>query len=153
MRRFLSVARAWGAVAILSTMLGVTACDSKPEAAEATSTGEMPTELRAKKYSITDIKVSMQPGATGAQTEPGAKPAGQPGAQTKVKPGEPMDIAGLQLTVLSTGGILLKGSDRWGKALERTYESKAYLQNGLPVLERRLTKEQADGLRQIMASL
>jgi hypothetical protein len=66
-------------------------------------------------------------------------------------PGDRVDVQGIVVTFLDGGMIEVRGRDRWGNALDTTYESIEFLRQALPVLERSVSEEQAAGLRALIA--
>lgn len=46
------------------------------------------------------------------------------------------------------GHVILTGKDRWGNAVDTTYEDTTFLRSALPTLERSLAPEQLTRLRQ-----
>ena len=65
--------------------------------------------------------------------------------------GERLDVHGISVTFLDGGSIEVRGRDRWGQPLDTTYENRDFLRKALPVLERNITAEQANGLRTVIA--
>jgi hypothetical protein len=89
---------------------------------------------------------SPAPPATGTPSPaaaPGA-PASAPAAQAGA--GRVLEGQGLRLEFMADGRILFKGKDRWGGALDTTYENASFLSNALPVLTRSLTPPQVEFL-------
>jgi hypothetical protein len=80
-----------------------------------------------------------------------APPLAAPVAQ-QPKPGDRVDVHGITVKFLDGGTIELSGRDRWGNALDTTFETIEYFRNALPVLERSVTAEQAAGLRALIPS-
>ena len=66
------------------------------------------------------------------------------------KPGEHVDVNGIDVQFLEAGMIAIHGHDRWGNSLDTTYENSEFLRNALPVLERAITAEQLAGLRALV---
>jgi hypothetical protein len=78
-------------------------------------------------------------------------PAPTTPARAQPKPGDVVDVQGISVKYLDGGAIQISGRDRWGNALDTTYENVEFLRNALPVLERSVTAEQATGLRALIA--
>ncbi len=70
-------------------------------------------------------------------------------------PGRPVsrDAAGIRVEFLSSGGVTLRGTDRWGHALNLSYESATYFRDAVPAVERSLTPGQAAALQGIVHQL
>jgi hypothetical protein len=58
-------------------------------------------------------------------------------------------IDGMSVERLAGGAIELRVRDRWGNAIDTTYESADFLRHALPVLRRSLTEEQVTRLEVI----
>jgi hypothetical protein len=77
---------------------------------------------------------------------------GSAASAPKPKPGDRIDAHGIVLDFVDGGAIKLSGRDRWGNALDTTYENIEFLRKALPVLERSVTAEQAAGLRAVVTA-
>jgi hypothetical protein len=63
-----------------------------------------------------------------------------------------VDAAGLTLRLHDNGHVTLLGKDRWGGAIDTTYENRDFLLKALPVLERSIGPEQVAALRRALAT-
>ena len=90
------------------------------------------------------------------RTEPTPAPSSTPALATgsaaapQHQPGDRVDVHGIVITFQDGGLIALSGRDKWGNALDTTYENSEFLRKALPVLERSITDEQAAGLRALV---
>lgn len=89
---------------------------------------------------------SYGPSPAPAKRPPDPSPIVQPPSA-----GDRVDVHGIAVKFLEGGAIELRGKDRWGNALDTTYENIEFLRNALPVLERAVTPEQAAGLRALLS--
>jgi hypothetical protein len=90
------------------------------------------------------------------QNESASKPASSNtpavAAAPQPKPGDRVDVHGIVVKFLDGGAVAISGKDRWGNALDTTYENAEFFRNALPVLERSVTAEQAAGLRALIGA-
>ncbi len=86
-----------------------------------------------------------------ARPAPTPAPAASPRVQPP-KPGDRVDVHGIVVTFLDGGSIAISGRDRWGHALDTTYENVEFFRNALPVLERSISADQAAGLRALLTA-
>lgn len=86
---------------------------------------------------------------------PAATPApAASAAPVTVEPAAPpQGPAPLALVRNSDGTVQLKGSDRWGKPIDVTYENVEWLKKAAPVVSRGLAPEQAAQLEKDLAGL
>lgn len=86
---------------------------------------------------------------------PAATPAPAGSAQAvAAKPAAPPEgPVPLSLVRNSDGTVQVKGADRWGKAIDVTYESVEWLKKAVPVVSRGLAPEQAAQLEKDVAGL
>lgn len=130
-------------IAILWVVLPVAACsrsDEKQAPAAATArTPETPGEGSGET----------------AKTQPPAAPAA-PGPTTApsktATAGREVDAAGLTLKLEDNGHVTLVGKDRWGAAINTTYETRDFLLKALPVLERSISAEQVAAIRKTLGA-
>lgn len=88
------------------------------------------------------------------QHDGGAVPEPPPAAPTaqQPKPGDRADVHGIVVKFTDGGAVEISGRDRWGNALDTTYENVEFFRNALPVLERSVSAEQAAGLRALVGA-
>ena len=80
------------------------------------------------------------------------RPATPPQAANAAPPTTSIGSA-LSLTRNSDGTVRLKGSDRWGKQIDVTYENVDWLKKAVPVVSRGLLPEQVAQLDKDIAAL
>lgn len=83
-----------------------------------------------------------------AKSEPAAAKTAPVGVT--LKPGAPVDVHGIIVTLRDDGMIAIHGRDRFGNALDTVYENVEFFRNALPVLDGSLTIDQSAGLRQLL---
>lgn len=96
------------------------------------------------------LVVGCQRGDGAAEPAPTPTPTTSPGVQRQT-PGD-VDVHGIVVKFLEDGMIQIRGRDRWGNALDTTYQNVEFLRNALPVLERSISTDQAAGLRALLAA-
>jgi len=86
---------------------------------------------------------------------PIAPPAIQPPAIEYRLVGRPgtRNAAGIRVEFLPSGGVTVRGADRWGHPQNFTYESATFFRNAVPVLVRSVTPAQATALQGIADEL
>lgn len=85
---------------------------------------------------------------------PAATPAPASAAPVAAKPAAPPEgPVPLALVRNSDGTVQLKGSDRWGKPIDVTYENVEWLKKAVPVVSRGLAPEQVAQLEKDLAGL
>lgn len=74
-----------------------------------------------------------------------------PAPSTTATPSAPTDPAAntpaIDITSSPNGQIRIAGKDRWNHPFDTTYESRDFLRNALPILERSLSADQIAALR------
>ncbi len=65
------------------------------------------------------------------------------------RPGQTREAPDLRAVYGTDGHIRLTGRDRWGHAIDTTFESPRYFTEAIPALARSLTDPQAMRLRQL----
>lgn len=63
--------------------------------------------------------------------------------------GDTRELGGLVVTYLASGGLTVRGTDRWGHPIDSQFENGEYFRNALPTLSRSVSDEQAAMLRDV----
>lgn len=88
--------------------------------------------------------------------EPQASPAAiaEPSPAVETAPAE--DSVGgenVTVTIREDGRVHVRGTDRWGGAVDSVYEDGGYLERAMPALERMFEPEDVEVLRRVVESL
>ena len=86
------------------------------------------------------------PKSTSALTGTDVAPTPAPSTPTKTTPQDPK-ADDFSITSSPNGQIRIAGKDRWAHPFDTTYESRDFLRNALPILERSLSADQIAALR------